>query len=55
MRPGRPSVRLELESLPVEGRAAPLPVVHCYGHGGSGLTLAWGCAGEVAGLVCGAL
>jgi D-amino-acid oxidase len=41
LRPARPSVRLE-----VEGR-----VVHCYGHGGAGVTLAWGCAVEVAALL----
>jgi D-amino-acid oxidase len=41
LRPARPAVRLE-----AEGR-----VVHCYGHGGAGLTLAWGCAGEVAALL----
>ena len=41
LRPVRPQVRLE-----AEGR-----VVHCYGHGGSGVTVSWGCADEVAGLV----
>ena len=41
LRPARPQVRLE-----VEGR-----VVHCYGHGGAGVTLSWGCAAEVTGLV----
>jgi D-amino-acid oxidase len=41
LRPARPAVRLE-----AEGR-----VVHCYGHGGAGVTLAWGCAGEVATLL----
>ena len=24
-----------------------MPVVHCYGHGGSGITLAMGCAEDV--------
>jgi D-amino-acid oxidase len=43
LRPARPAVRLELGSLP-DGR----PVVHDYGHGGSGFTLSWGCADEVA-------
>jgi D-amino-acid oxidase len=32
--------------LEAEGR-----VVHCYGHGGAGVTLAWGCAVEVAALL----
>jgi D-amino-acid oxidase len=41
LRPARPAVRLE-----AEGR-----VVHCYGHGGAGVTLAWGCAVEVAALL----
>ena len=46
LRPARPTVRLEREDRP--GRP---PVVHCYGHGGAGVTLSWGCAEEVAGLV----
>ncbi len=41
LRPARPEVRLERE-----GR-----VVHCYGHGGAGVTLSWGCADEVVELV----
>jgi D-amino-acid oxidase len=45
LRPARPSVRLEAEAR------AGGTVVHCYGHGGAGVTLAWGCAEEVVGLV----
>jgi D-amino-acid oxidase len=45
LRPGRPAVRLDAERR--HGRT----VVHCYGHGGAGVTLSWGCADEVAGLV----
>lgn len=45
LRPARPSVRLEVEER-TEGR-----IVHCYGHGGAGVTLSWGCAEEVALLV----
>jgi D-amino-acid oxidase len=41
LRPARPAVRLETELL-AEG-----PVVHCYGHGGAGVTLSYGCAEEV--------
>ncbi len=43
LRPGRPSVRLEAEEL-----AGGARVIHCYGHGGAGVTLSWGCADEVA-------
>jgi D-amino-acid oxidase len=47
LRPARDQVRLE-----VQRRAAgAAPVVHCYGHGGAGVTLSWGCADEVASLV----
>ena len=38
-------VRLERERL------GPKRVIHDYGHGGAGLTLAWGCAAEVVELV----
>jgi len=42
-RPVRPEVRLERVG----------DVVHCYGHGGAGVTLSWGCADEVVALVGG--
>lgn len=45
LRPGRPAVRLE------EQRVGSTRVVHCYGHGGAGVTLSWGCAADVAALV----
>jgi D-amino-acid oxidase len=41
LRPGRPEIRLEREDMD----NAP-PRVHNYGHGGSGITLSWGCAEE---------
>ena len=41
LRPYRPSVRLERE-----GR-----LIHNYGHGGAGYTLAYGCAEDVAALL----
>jgi D-amino-acid oxidase len=44
LRPGRPSVRVELEHI--DGK----PVIHNYGHGGNGYTLSWGCAHDVAAL-----
>ena len=45
LRPGRHAIRLEAE---VVGGGV---VVHDYGHGGSGVTLSWGCAEEVVALV----
>ncbi len=47
LRPARPTVRVERD--PDDGR-----VLHCYGHGGSGVTLSWGCAEEVVSLADGA-
>ncbi|MGW3306871.1 FAD-dependent oxidoreductase [Streptomyces sp. NPDC001073] len=46
LRPTRPAVRLEREVLR-GGRV----LVHNYGHGGAGITVAWGCAREAADLV----
>jgi D-amino-acid oxidase len=40
LRPARPEVRLERVG----------DVIHCYGHGGAGVTLSWGCANEVRAL-----
>lgn len=45
LRPGRNGIRLELENVLVD--KDQVPCIHNYGHGGSGLTLAWGCAGDV--------
>lgn len=44
LRPGRSAVRLE--SRPHAG-GGPGGVVHCYGHGGAGITMSWGCADDV--------
>jgi D-amino-acid oxidase len=46
LRPGRPEVRLEREDA-----ASGPPRVHNYGHGGSGVTLSWGCAEETLRIV----
>ena len=46
LRPARPTVRAEAQRLP--GGAL---LCHNYGHGGAGVTLSWGCAREVAGLI----
>ena len=43
IRPVRTAVRVERDGA----------VVHCYGHGGAGVTLSWGCADEVVRLVGG--
>ncbi|WP_406481589.1 FAD-dependent oxidoreductase [Streptomyces platensis] len=46
LRPARPAVRLTAERL-----SGGMPCVHNYGHGGSGVTVAWGCADEVLRMV----
>ncbi len=43
LRPWRTPVRLEREG----------GVIHCYGHGGCGVTVSWGCADDVVGLADG--
>jgi len=45
LRPARPVVRLDRTEI--GGRE----VISCYGHGGAGVTLSWGCAADVAALV----
>ncbi len=47
LRPVRPAVRLGM----VSELASQPPVIACYGHGGAGVTLSWGCADDVADLV----
>ncbi|WP_249266325.1 MULTISPECIES: FAD-dependent oxidoreductase [unclassified Pseudonocardia] len=46
LRPARPEVRLEAE----DATGDTPRVIHDYGHGGSGITLSWGCADDVAAL-----
>ncbi|WP_208609497.1 FAD-dependent oxidoreductase [Streptomyces atriruber] len=46
LRPARRRVRLERARVPEGG-----VLVHNYGHGGGGVTVAWGCAQEAARLV----
>jgi D-amino-acid oxidase len=49
LRPARSRVRLEAE------RSGNVTIVHNYGHGGSGVTLSWGCAEDAAELALVAL
>ncbi|KAM9841976.1 D-aspartate oxidase isoform 2-T4 [Aulostomus maculatus] len=49
LRPSRRNVRVEREVVQLHGQ--PVPVVHNYGHGGWGVTLAWGTALDALGLV----
>lgn len=49
LRPSRKNARLERDVVEVSGRR--VGVVHNYGHGGWGVTLAWGCAVEAVSLI----
>ncbi|WP_244930943.1 FAD-dependent oxidoreductase [Nocardioides sp. W7] len=46
LRPGRRAIRVERDDS-----LLPVPVVHDYAHGGSGITVGWGCAQDVVRLV----
>lgn len=49
LRPGRhggPRLEEDPQRLPGGTR-----LIHCYGHGGAGITLSWGCADEVTALI----
>ncbi|XP_076303870.1 D-aspartate oxidase-like [Lasioglossum baleicum] len=50
LRPGRASVRLESEVLE-SPRGKKYTIIHNYGHGGSGVTLCWGCAMDVVAIL----
>ncbi|XP_012277457.1 D-aspartate oxidase [Orussus abietinus] len=50
LRPGRQQVRLEVEN-PRIVNGLKCVIVHNYGHGGSGVTLSWGCALDVVEIV----
>ncbi|XP_029349039.1 D-aspartate oxidase [Echeneis naucrates] len=49
LRPSRRNPRVERELVQLQGHR--VPVVHNYGHGGWGVTLAWGTALDALGLV----
>ncbi|XP_043999741.1 D-aspartate oxidase isoform X1 [Gambusia affinis] len=49
LRPSRRNPRVEREKVLLQGRG--VPVVHNYGHGGWGVTIAWGTALDALGLV----
>ncbi len=50
LRPGRAPLRLEQETIHLQDmtlKKTSIDVIHCYGHGGAGVTLAMGCAHDV--------
>ncbi|XP_064483978.1 D-amino-acid oxidase-like [Ornithodoros turicata] len=55
LRPGRDPVRIEREQRSIPGLHKKLPIIHNYGHGGSGITVCWGCADDAVELLKGAI
>mmetsp|Transcript_25360 Transcript_25360/g.34885 ORF Transcript_25360/g.34885 Transcript_25360/m.34885 type:complete len:146 (-) Transcript_25360:13-450(-) len=47
LRPGRAPLRLDSEIVEATNGKEQRLLAHCYGHGGSGITLSMGCAGQV--------
>lgn len=47
LRPSRVPLRLSSEITRTNSTGAEVLVCHCYGHGGSGVTLSWGCAEDL--------
>ncbi|KAM7295183.1 D-amino-acid oxidase [Ixodes scapularis] len=51
LRPYRSPLRLEIENRVINVTGKTLPIVHHYGHGGSGITVSWGAAGDAVKLL----
>ncbi|EEC04728.1 D-amino acid oxidase, putative [Ixodes scapularis] len=51
LRPGRTAVRIEIEDRVLDDSNKTLPIVHNYGHGGSGITVSWGSAEDAVNLL----
>ncbi|CAF1138525.1 unnamed protein product [Didymodactylos carnosus] len=51
LRPLRDTIRLEYELIKSRNTENDVHVIHNYGHGGSGVTLCWGCSKDVVDLV----
>jgi len=47
LRPGRTPLRLDSETKNNTKTKKEMIIGHCYGHGGAGVTLSWGCAEEL--------